>query len=290
MRILTPGWLLFPLLLSGCVGQMVRQPAMVEKTARDTEAIRQEEAALEQRIASLEAQSSAQADLLREIKAGNSTQLDELSRRLAAVSSKLDDILGGHGAPAPPARLWSATPPAALIPGSAAGSSVVPPVSSMAGGDQPGAATPTDTLASGSAAPHDSATGTPAMAAVEIKRIYDQAYLDMNRGNYSLAVMGFRDYLRRSPISDLADNAQYWIGECFYAQRDFNQAIQEFLKVLNQYPQGDKVPAATLKIGYSFLQLEDHSSARRYLNQVLEQFPNSDEATLARNKLHSLGN
>ena len=91
------------------------------------------------------------------------------------------------------------------------------------------------------------------------------------------------------PDSDLADNAQYWIGESFYAQRDFDRAIQEFLQAVDGYPGGDKHPAALLKIGYSFLQTGDRDSARSYLKRLVEEFPNSDEAELARNKIRSAG-
>lgn len=122
----------------------------------------------------------------------------------------------------------------------------------------------------------------------EAKRIYDQAYLDNSKSNYSLSVIGFREYLRRVPEGDLSDNAQYWIAEAFYAQRDFGQAIQEFMKVLQAYPKGDKVPGALLKIGYSHLQQGDKNAARRYLNQVIDEYPNSDESTLAKSKLRQL--
>ncbi len=140
--------------------------------------------------------------------------------------------------------------------------------------------------ADGAAGVDDPASGGE-ISESDAKRLYDQAYKDLTRGNYSLALLGFREYLRRSPASDLADNAQYWTGECYYAQRDYDPAIQEFLKVQKDYPQGDKVPAALLKTGFSFLQMEDRASARRYLNQVVEQFPNSEEAVSARNKLRS---
>jgi tol-pal system protein YbgF len=122
----------------------------------------------------------------------------------------------------------------------------------------------------------------------QTKAIYDNAYLDLNRGNYPLAMIGFQDYLRRSPGSDLSDNAQYWIGECYYAQRDFRRAIDELTLVDRDYPLGDKVPAALLKIGYSHLQLEEREEAKEVLRDLINRFPTSDEAAQARAKIKSI--
>ena len=79
----------------------------------------------------------------------------------------------------------------------------------------------------------------------------------------------------------MASNAQYWIGECYYGQREFKRAIQEFEKVLNFYPSSDKVPAALLKIGYSHLELQDHGTARAVFRQLVRTYPKSREATKA---------
>jgi len=225
---------------------------------------------------------SEQAELLRTMKADDATRWSELDTRLSAIDSKLHDALGQREGYARAPSVWSAAPP---------GSS-----GSKEGGD---AANSGDTGAGPAAQPESGETAASAAGAAigdsasqasdeaDTKRVYEQAYKDLTRGNYSLAVLGFREFLKRSPSSDLSDNAQYWVGECFYAQRDFNQAAQEFLKVEELYPKGDKVPAALLKTGYSFLQLDDKANARRYLNEVIEKFPNSEEAVSARNKLRS---
>jgi tol-pal system protein YbgF len=288
--------LLAPFLLGGCYGSaLLREPVTVEETARDLEAVRQEQAALEKRLAALEARAAEQAELLRTIKAEASSRSEDLDQRLLAIDSKLHDALGPHAGFATNPPLWSANP--------SARSAVSPDSSRFPAGPGGSNESPAETNAAGSlpasaaggkaASPGDSASAAqsppPGDTENESKRVYDQAYLDLTRGNYSLAVLGFREFIRRSPASDLADNAQYWIGESFYMQRDFNQAIAEFLKVEELYPRGDRVPASLLKIGYSFLTLGDKGSARRYLNRVAEQFPNSEEAGLAKGKLRSIG-
>jgi tol-pal system protein YbgF len=286
---------LFPCLLGGCYGaKVLRQPVTVEESARDLAAVRQEQAAVEARLSELEKRSSEQAELLRGLRAESITRSGEVEARLATIDSRLRDALGqreGYGRPG--ASFWNATPGAPRT-GDAGGGTPSAPATgngdSGATGAPPGQPPDRDApgLADAPAGGADSSgAAAGAISEADAKRTYDQAYKDLTRGNYSLALLGFRDFLRRSPASDLADNAQYWIGECFYAQRDYNPAIQEFLKVPEAYPRGDKVPAALLKTGFSFLALEDRASARRYLNQVVEQFPNSEEAVSARNKLRS---
>jgi tol-pal system protein YbgF len=120
------------------------------------------------------------------------------------------------------------------------------------------------------------------------KTLYDAAYLDLTRGDYDLALRGFREYLKAFPKTEYSDNAQYWIGEIFYADGAFENAFTEFQKVETDYPDGDKVPAALLKMGYCQIQLNQSARAREYLNRVISRFPNSVEANLAKSKLKEL--
>lgn len=122
------------------------------------------------------------------------------------------------------------------------------------------------------------------------KEMYNAAYMDLARGNYQLALSGFQEYLARFPQSEFADNAQYWLGEVYYAQSDFNRAIEEFSRVIQNYPAGDKQAAAMLKTGYAYLNLRNRSEGVRYLRMVAQQYPASEEAKLARTKLAALNN
>jgi len=114
------------------------------------------------------------------------------------------------------------------------------------------------------------------------------AHRDFSRGNYDLAIAGFEEFLRREPASDRADDAQYWIGECFYSQGNMERAIEEFLEVRDRYPNGDRRAAATLKVGYAYLRLGDSAGARRYLDAVIRDYPGTDEARLAAEKLKEI--
>lgn len=120
------------------------------------------------------------------------------------------------------------------------------------------------------------------------KELYDAAYLDLSRSNYDLALRGFLEYLRVFPAGEYADNAQYWIGEIYYARGDFERAFDELEKIITNYGQGDKVAAALLKMGYCQINLDDKEGARQYLDAVIQRFPNSAEADLARSRLEEL--
>jgi tol-pal system protein YbgF len=91
---------------------------------------------------------------------------------------------------------------------------------------------------------------TPAKAA-DPETMYQAAYSDIAAGRYALARESFQTLLKTYPDTEVADNAQYWIGESYYGTGDFANAIVEFQKVLDNYPKGDKVPAAMFKMGLS---------------------------------------
>jgi tol-pal system protein YbgF len=120
------------------------------------------------------------------------------------------------------------------------------------------------------------------------RSLYDAAYQDLTRGNHGLAIMGFQEVLAKFPDSELADNAQYWIGESYYAQKDYKQALKEFGKAVDTYPKGDKVPAAMLKAAMCQQQLGDKKSAKSTLQKLISGYPNSEEARLANTKLQEL--
>ncbi len=172
-------------------------------------------------------------------------------------------------------------PPVVAAPdGSVAGAS--PSAGTAAGtGDQ-------GTPAAANAAP-GTAAGAPASAASTPEALYRSAYEDYMRGNYDLAAEGFREYLRRWGGTDLADNAQYWIGECYDAEERFQEALDAFSEVLEKYPTSDKAAAAQLKKGLIYLKLGDQGQAVVNLQYVVYEHPGTKEADLARERLRSLG-
>jgi tol-pal system protein YbgF len=121
-----------------------------------------------------------------------------------------------------------------------------------------------------------------------VRRDYEAAWRTLEKKDYKLAIGRFKEFLKKHAKSKLAVNAQYWLGECHYALREFDQAIIEFDAVRRKYPQGDKVPAALLKQGYAFAELGEKVNARLILQEVVEKYPQSSEAAKAKLKLKVL--
>ena len=117
---------------------------------------------------------------------------------------------------------------------------------------------------------------------------YSVAYNDYLKGNYDLAVEGFKLYRQQFPESPLADNALYWIGECRYSQRKFEEAIDAFDELILTYPQGDKAAAAYLKKGLSFIELGRKPEALAALKLLIAKYPLEEEARLAQDKIREL--
>jgi tol-pal system protein YbgF len=101
------------------------------------------------------------------------------------------------------------------------------------------------------------------------------------------AVAALRAFIARYPRHDYADNAQYWLGEAFYAQKDYAHALVEFRRVVEVYPRGNKVPDALLKVGYCYQALGQGEKARAVLEQVVNNYPKSEPATLAAKRLEA---
>lgn len=133
------------------------------------------------------------------------------------------------------------------------------------------------------------APDTVKVPVVEGERLYDAAYSNLQQGRYPLAIMEFREYLRRFPDGELADNSQYGIGESYYAQAEYETAAAAFLEVPERFPDSDLARAALLKAGLAFAELGRLDRARAYLDRVIDEYPYSDEAIRARDRLRRLG-
>ena len=126
---------------------------------------------------------------------------------------------------------------------------------------------------------------TKGLINVDPKQLYDAAYLDLTKGKYDLAITGFSNYLKYFPETEQADNAQYWLGECYYAKKNYTKAAVEFHKVLENYATGDKVPSALYKLGLSLLELKSVGQANKYFQELIDNYPTTQEAKLAKEKL-----
>ncbi|MDP2798390.1 MAG: tol-pal system protein YbgF [Deltaproteobacteria bacterium] len=120
------------------------------------------------------------------------------------------------------------------------------------------------------------------------KEDYDEAYKLYKESAYRQAIEKFRTFLKEYPDSDLAGNAGYWLGECYYQQERYEEAILEYEKVVREH-KGPKVPAALLKQGLAFHHLGDTKTARFLMEKLLEEYPKSEQAEAARANLKKWG-
>ncbi|MFH0778073.1 MAG: tol-pal system protein YbgF [Candidatus Eisenbacteria bacterium] len=239
-------------LASGCYGRkLVNVPNTVDQTRIDVEELRRQQEETMRMVRQLEARLDENTVFLRQLRADTGSLFADLMERLQTIEGRTEESVYRFG------RLSEKVDEMRFSPKAAP-----------------------DALGT--------APDTAVVSFSDAQKAYRDAYLDLNAGNYDLAQMGFEEFLRNFPDSELSDNAQYWIGECHYAKEQYQEAAAAFKKVLDTYPDGDKIPSALLKLSYCSLALGDNDQARVYLTQIVERFPLSEEARLAEEKLHSL--
>jgi len=202
-------------------------------------------------------------DLTRELQvlAG---RLEDANRRLTALSQQMAETQGRSGG----------GPAAVLVPAPTAGGSGAPNGPAPAGGQ--GLVAPLPVPAGGGGAP-----------APDV--LYRQATADYQRGQFDLARQGFEDYIQSYPKTELSDDAAYWIGECYMAQKKWKDAIGAYDAVVKGWPSGNKVASARLKKALAHLELGEKAQAIVQLQAVVHEYPGSDEAKSARQRLKALG-
>jgi tol-pal system protein YbgF len=114
--------------------------------------------------------------------------------------------------------------------------------------------------------------------------LYNLARQKLDEGDTAAARQLFGEFLQRYKNDELAANAQYWLGETYYADKRYNDAIVEFQKVVKQYKGSEKAPDALLKIGMSFQAQKDCKNAQLFYEEVLQAHKSSPAAKTAREK------
>ena len=117
---------------------------------------------------------------------------------------------------------------------------------------------------------------------------YKKAYDLYNKGNVAAAREEFKRFLQANPKSKYAENAHFWLGECYFSEKKYDEAILEFDEVLKQFPKGNKVPDALFRQGMAFLEMKDTMNAKLIFKEVIKRYPKSDQANRARKKLKDL--
>src|SRR5690349_8353736 len=120
-------------------------------------------------------------------------------------------------------------------------------------------------------APAPTTGAPPSTAGLSPTRMFDTARADYAAGQWSLAITGFDAFLKTFPRSEMADDAQFLIGETYYAQSRWMDAIAAYNAVIQNYPMGDKVSEAFYKRGLAHERVGDLDAARESWNSVLER-------------------
>lgn len=126
----------------------------------------------------------------------------------------------------------------------------------------------------------------PGMSA---QQLYESALKDRNSGNFDLALQGFQEYLKYYANTDLAPNAQFYIGQIYYDRNQFEEAIQAFDAVLERYPENNKTADAMYMKGMALLKSNRRNQAAQEFLNVLQKYPNAEVAAKARAQRKALG-
>lgn len=208
---------------------------------------------LQQELKALRGEMETQGHALRQLKAHQRELYLDVDRRLQRLETD------GGGRPSPP-PLTSDGPP--QTPSSSA---AVPETGAAAAEDEQAAA-----------------------ETMEEHAAYQRAFELLKEGNYDQATAALETFLAQHPGGAYADNAQYWLGEAYYAVGDFEAALREFSKLSQQYPTSTKVSHAELKMGYIYHELGQRDQAQQVLTQLVGQYPNTTVAQLAQERLEQI--
>jgi tol-pal system protein YbgF len=156
-----------------------------------------------------------------------------------------------------------------------------PTTPAMPPGD-PNAAAPPGTTPDTPPAPVNLAAG------MSPQRLFNTALTDFTSGQWALCIESFNMYLRSFARTDLGDDAQWYIGECFQSDGKFNEAIDAYNRVIANYPKGDRVPDAYYKRGIALSAIGQTDRARESFETLMKLYPEVDLARLAKQQVDRL--
>ena len=253
------------------------QRTLIEQSLDSVNKLNGSMSAVQKTTQDLAAASGARLDTMGTQVQGLSDNVADLQARLGKLDQKLTDIqntlqnvdskLAAPAGGAPPLGL----PPSGGMP--------------APGGNSPSTVPGTVPGGSGASMTPTAAATPPASADV----LYSNALRDINGKHYDLATQEFQDYLRYYSDTDLASNAQFYLGEIAYNQSQFQQALDAYNKVIENFPKSFKTASARMRKGFCLSELGQKASAVRELRAVVRLYPGTDEARRAAAKLKEMG-
>src|SRR5207248_1673049 len=137
----------------------------------------------------------------------------------------------------------------------------------------PAAPPPTNTQ--GGSGPGPTSSGPPPSG----EMLYQNANRDRLGGKNDLAVQEFNDYLKYYPEASLAPAAQFWIGNIYFAQGNYEDAVKAFDAVLERFPANNKTPDAMLWKGKALVKLDRRNAGAKEFRDLVQRYPSSAAAT-----------
>src|SRR5271168_1229059 len=217
---------------------------------------------LQKSVQDVQANSGARLDTMSTQVQGLSDNLEEIKSRLGKLNQQIVDLQ--NTVQSIDAKISGSAPPA-----------------------NNGATNPTSSNPANSTVP--SAAVNPSGPPPNANTLYENGLRDITGGKYDLARSEFQDYLKYYADTDLASNAQFYLGEIAYSQKNYDLAVSEYEKVLTNYPKSFKLAPARLKKGMSEIELGQKASGVRELREVVKRYPGTEEERRARAKLKELG-
>jgi tol-pal system protein YbgF len=234
---------------------------LVEQTSDNVGKLNATMGSVQKSVQDVQANSGARLDTMSTQVQGLSDNLEEIKSRLGKQNQQLVDL---QSAVQSIDSKVSGSAPAGAAPG----------------------ANPRPSNDGNSAAPTAGNASSPAPSA---DMLYSNGLRDITSGKYDLARQEFLDYLRYYGSTDLACNAQFYLGEIAYHQKQYQDAVAEYDKVLTVYPKSFKLAPARLRKGMALLDLGQKSAGVRELREVVRRYPGTEEERAARAKLKELG-
>ncbi len=220
---------------------------------------------LQKSMQDVTANSGARLDTMSTQVQGLSDNLEEVKSRMGKLNQQLVDLQ--NTVQSLDAKISGTAPPTSGTISNPGAASSAPP-------------------SGGGFAPAPSSGSGPAPSA---DTLYSNGLRDITSGKYDLARSEFQDYLKFYGDTDLASNAQFYLGEIAYSQKNYDQAVTEYDHVLTNYPKSFKLAPAHLKKGMALIELGQKTSGVRELRDVVKRFPGTEEERRARAKLKELG-
>jgi len=214
---------------------------------------------LQKSVQDVQANSGARLDTMSTQVQGLSDNLEEIKSRLGKLNQQLVDLQNS-----------------------------VQTLDAKISGSAPGSATGLATPTAGALSPSNP-SAMPAGPAPSADTLYSNGLRDITSGKYDLARSEFLDYLKYYRDTDLASNAQFYLGEISYKQKQYEDAVAAYDKVLINYPKSFKLAPARLRKGMALVELGQKTSGVRELREVVKRYPGTEEDRQARAKLKELG-